>query len=329
MSELQVAVVGAGFMGRAHAHSYTKGGGLAHVAFIVDADEERGRALAGSMPYPVRAVTELGQVLKDSAIDIVDICVPTALHRSLVIEAAQAGKNVICEKPIAPTLEDADAMIQACAESGVLFMVAHVIRFWPEYVTAVEMVERGDIGSLRRITCQRLSSPPTWARDQWIQNTSLSGGAVRDLAIHDFDFIRCLIGTPENIHAQGDLMHFTSLFGKADCLASVEASYSMPVGFPFVMNFRLVGESGVIEFDGTGGAVRLVRKGEVQRIPVCGSRTFTQQDVDEEVDAYFHEIAYFVECVKTGQTPTRVTSQDAREALSMALGIERILGGGK
>jgi predicted dehydrogenase len=311
-----VAVIGAGFMGRTHALSYGKSGMEARVLAVVDSNLTRAESLAASLGPAATGLTDVQAVLDDHSIEIVDICLPTDYHRDLCLRSLKAGKHVLCEKPIAPSLTQADEMIAAEKASRSCFMIAHVLRFWPEYVEAARIVKEGGIGKLRRISCQRLSTPPAWSAGNWLLDPKLSGGAVRDLAIHDFDFTNQLAGMPERVFASGNIMDFSACLTLADGVsATIQASYSMPGGFPFRMAFRLVGETGSVEFDGGGGKLAVVHNGELQSVSVSG----------EGLDGYFYEIAYFVDCVRNGRKPALGSSEDARDALAIALSVEEAL----
>jgi len=322
----RVAIVGAGFMGRTHAAAYGKGRLESEVACVVDSDPGRAAELAAALGSRVEALTDLGPALADPDLDAVDICLPTPFHRELCVRALAAGKHVLCEKPMAPSLEDADAMLEAARTSGKTFMVAHVMRFWPEYVEAVRLVREGAIGRLRRISCERLSAPPAWSAGNWLLDLKQSGGAVRDLAIHDLDFLNQLAGMPLETKATGDLQDFAASFRFAGgVVGTTWASYTMPRGFPFRMSFMLVGESGSIEFDGSGGSLQVVRGDTLDVLAVMGSRTFRQNQSGEGLDGYFYEIAHFVDCVRSGRTPGQGRPGDARDALSIALELEGLL----
>jgi len=322
----RVAVVGAGFMGRTHATSYGKAGLEAEVLYIVDSDPIRAESLAASLSPRAKGLSEIQTALDDLAIDAVDICLPTRFHHELCIRSLKAGKHVLCEKPIASNIEEARGMLEAGSNSGKTFMVAHVLRFWPEYVRAGEIIGEGGIGKLRRISCARLSAPPEWSAGNWLLDSKMSGGAVRDLAIHDYDFMNQLAGMPQKVCACGDLMDFTALFRFADgAVGSVHASYALPPGFPFRMSFLILGDKGSLEFDGTGGSLSLVRNGEQETLSVSGSRTFRQNESASDPDGYFYEIAHFVDCVRNGRSPEQGRPEDARDALAIALSVEAAL----
>ncbi len=323
---LNVAVIGAGFMGHTHAESYCKGSLDARVTHVVAMRLARAEGLASGLPGTVLASDDYQMVLDDPSVDVVDICVPTMYHCDYVLRAAAAGKHVLCEKPMAVTLEEADAMIAACRKAGVRFMIAHVLRFWPEYLAVVDLVKAGRIGRLRQVACRRLSQGPAWNDNtSWFLDPARGGGAVRDMAIHDYDVINWLAGLPTEVQAMGDVNHFTALFAMPNgVFAQVEASMAMPAGFPFTMSLMAVGEDGVATFDGRTGAVTLIAGGEEQAISVEGSRVFAQ-DTSTEIDAYYHEIDFFLECVRTGAEPARATPESSRDALATAIRVQAAL----
>src|SRR5579884_441379 len=128
---LRVGLAGCGFMGRMHAAVYAALAG-AKLAACTDAEpSQNGRALAQKFEIPYYASFE--EMLDKEQIDFVDICLPTFLHKEYTVAAAARRKHVFCEKPMAMTLKEADEMIEACSVAGVRLMIAHCIRFWPEY----------------------------------------------------------------------------------------------------------------------------------------------------------------------------------------------------
>src|SRR5664280_1765408 len=126
---LRVGVVGTGFIGETHVAAWAAEG--IH-AVIHDVDSGRAATLADQYGAQVAATRE--ELL--GAVDVVDVCTPTHLHAEVAIAAARAGCHVICEKPMARTLADAEAMLTAARDAGVRLFAAHVVRFFPEYVAA-------------------------------------------------------------------------------------------------------------------------------------------------------------------------------------------------
>jgi myo-inositol 2-dehydrogenase/D-chiro-inositol 1-dehydrogenase len=111
-------------------------------------------------------------------VDIADICVPTSLHKSMVLEAARAQKHVICEKPIALTPEDATVMIQGCSEAGIRLFVGMVVRFFPQYRLVQELASTGQLGQLGVLRLKRVAYVPQKLTDNWYLDERHSGGMV-------------------------------------------------------------------------------------------------------------------------------------------------------
>ena len=199
---IKVALIGIGYIGNAHL-SALKQIGNAQLTAIVDYHEENGRKAA--QENNAKYFKNIDDLLKNADIDCVDICVPTFAHAELAIKAANAGKHILCEKPLALSLNDADDMINAAKQNNVKAMTGHVLRFWPEYVKIKEIIDSGYLGKPLNAFCERLAITPDWQVGAWDKNEKFSGGAAVDLHIHDLDFLIWLFGKPEIVKAQGML----------------------------------------------------------------------------------------------------------------------------
>lgn len=326
---IRVAIIGAGFIGRNHFNQYEKLAGRAQVTAICDKQAERAagdwsnvggniadaqgskRDLAGIKPY-----ADYRQALADPAIDMVDICAPTPLHKEITLAALAAGKHVLCEKPMALTVEDCDAMIAASRSAKGRFMIAQCIRWWPEYVCLKQFVDSGELGALKALHLRRQASTPDYSLNNWLLNPELSGGAVLDLHVHDVDYALYLFGRPRSVTAQGylrptggmDRIHAMWHYGD-DRVVQIEGYWDMPAGFGFNMGFTAVFETGAIVWDmNTGKPLTLYRPGREPASPSVPA-----------ADGYFGEIEYFISCVEKNKTPETSTPQDSREAVAIAL----------
>lgn len=182
---MRVGIVGAGTMGSVHAESHREAGH--EVVAIYDPRPEAAAAVAA--PVGARAVGSFEELLADPAIEVIDVCVPTYLHRAYVEAAARASKQVICEKPLALTLEDGRAMIEACRQAGVQLFVGHVVRFFSEFILAKRLVEEGKVGRPGLVRMSRGGPfPRGW--DNWYADPRRSAPLLLDLVIHDFDWLR-------------------------------------------------------------------------------------------------------------------------------------------
>lgn len=159
----------------------------------------RGQAetdLHGATPY-----ADWRDLIADDRVRLVDICTPTAQHEEIALAAIAAGKDVLVEKPIAPTLKAADRMIRAADQAGVKLMVAHVLPFFAEWRFAMETVRAGRYGRLLAGHFRRVMAPPAWSSD--MESLEAVGGWGVDLHIHDNHFISLLAGPPTHVTSRG------------------------------------------------------------------------------------------------------------------------------
>ncbi|MGQ9596679.1 MAG: Gfo/Idh/MocA family protein [Thermoproteota archaeon] len=168
MSLIRVGVIGCGVMGKYHARVYSE---LPGVKLLATADvlEERAKEVAKEFGAE-RWYTDYNELLTRSDIDAVSITVPDHLHRGPTVAAAKAGKAVLLEKPIATTLEDADAIIKAVKRAGIPFLVGHIVRFDYNYVKAKEYIDRGSLGDPISIWARRNNSVTSPKRlEAWLK----------------------------------------------------------------------------------------------------------------------------------------------------------------
>ena len=309
---LKVAVFGGGLMGRTHLGCYARNRHC-RVAYVFDSDRERASAVAGE--FGATPVFDAAGIW-DSDADIVDICLPTHLHCEYAVAAARAGKHILCEKPIAGNPADATRMLTAAGRHRRLFMVAHVIRFWPEYAYIRDIVRRGTLGAPVTLHARRCQPQPGWSAKHWINKPELSGGGVVDLQIHDLDFVQWLFGPPASLRstgtrsARGGWEQVNTLLAyRTGFNAVIEACNLMPRGYPFVMSLSMLFTHGLVEFDSREKpSLKVWREGR----PVAQPRMPAKSGYQIEVD-------YFVDCVRHGRQPAVVTGKAAFEALRLAL----------
>ena len=150
--------------------------------------------------YRTRVYPDYAALLND--VDVIDICTPTHLHHEMVLQAAAAGKHIICEKPLARTVTQAQEMIRVCRNAGVRLFVAHVVRFFPEYALAKAQVQAGKVGKPAVVRLSRGSYRPKKPSGNWFLDIEKSGGMMLDLMIHDFDYARWISGEVESVFAK-------------------------------------------------------------------------------------------------------------------------------
>src|SRR5918994_5817728 len=196
---MQVGLVGAGFMGGVHLNAYA---GIPEVEVVGVADARIESAVAGAKTVGARPYASYEELVAEEDVEVVDICLPTALHRDLALRAAVEGRHVILEKPIARTMEDAQKILEAFSGDDPRLFVGHVVRFFPEYVGIKEKIEAGGLGTVGVVRTSR-RSPFLLGWNDWYADWRVSGGVLLDLVIHDFDYLRWTLGEVERVYARG------------------------------------------------------------------------------------------------------------------------------
>jgi predicted dehydrogenase len=209
---IRVGISGIGFMGMIHYLTYQKLRGV-KVAALCEQDSKRlagdWRTIKGNFgPQGQRMdlsgidqYDNLDDMLADPSLDVIDVCLPPALHAKVTIAALKAGKNVFCEKPIALNPADAVRMVQTARQAGKLLLIGHVLPFFPEYHFAYQAIRSGDYGRLLGGHFKRIISDPAWLPDFY--NPQKVGGPMLDLHVHDAHFIRLMFGMPKAVQSVG------------------------------------------------------------------------------------------------------------------------------
>ena len=321
---LKIGIIGLGFIGRMHLATFRRAG-LGKVVAVADLVPENMSGYAGGSGNiavdaefasldGVDRYPDGDTLLAQSNADVVLIALPTYLHKEYAIKALEAGKHVICEKPMAVNVAEGEAMVAAAEKTDRLFFVAHCIRFWPAYVKAYELIREGIYGNVRRAHLSRVSPKPSWSWEGWLLDEARSGGCLLDLHIHDADYIHDVFGPPASITARGirtgpdgvgDVM-VSYEYGDGP-LVTAEGSWEHHATFPFRMAFRVTLDTASLEFD-SGIDMNL-------RIHTADGETITPEISPE--DGYTQEHTYFFECIESGREPTRVTPTSSLESLAL------------
>lgn len=197
----RIGIIGAGTVARDNQiPAFLKCEG-AEVAAVFDRHIERAQTLCDRYHIP-KAYDVLDDLLNDEQIDCVSICTGNVSHESLVIAAARAGKNILCEKPMAISAQEAENMKRAVEESGVTFMMAFVNRFRQESIMLAELNEQGRFGEIYHARCgwiRRRGTPSGWFTDK----SKSGGGAVLDIGVHVIDLTWYLMGRPKPVAVSG------------------------------------------------------------------------------------------------------------------------------
>lgn len=302
---LKVGLVGVGGISGAHIPVWEEMNDAELVA-ICDIRTER------MENYPdKRHYTDFEEMLDNEKIDILDICLPTYLHADFAIKAMERGINVICEKPISLKEEDVERVYSTAKKNNVKFMIAQVLRFWPEYEVLKEIYDSKKYGKLLSGTMIRLGGYPKWSWDGWMMDEKRSGLVPFDLHIHDLDFMVYAFGMPKVAHQyrsklpKQDFLSVTYDFG--DFSINSEASWYAS-SYPFTAEFRFQFEDAVVSSE--NGKMMIYLKDD-EKIDLSQQADGDTGNINlPKSNAYANEIIYFTECVKNNLPVEKVKPEE-------------------
>jgi predicted dehydrogenase len=312
----RVAVIGAGAMGAIQARECAGLPGVT-VAWIADQDQERAEAVATELG--ARATTDNATAIAGD-VDAVIVTVPTPFHRPVTELAAAHGKHVFCEKPIARTIDDAEAMVDTCDRAGVRLMIGHVVRFFPEFMKIRDILQADTLGRIGLVRASRVNAFPPGDRN-WYRDLATSGGLIVDLMIHDFDTLRWYFGDVERVFAHG--LSYTSHQPTSDyalavlrfangVIAHVEGSWAHG---NWRTGMEIVGEHGIVRHSGEEAAPIQVE----QRGPTYQESLVSRHWAADE-SPYRAELRHFFACLANG-APFETDGRDGLRALEIALAV--------
>jgi predicted dehydrogenase len=322
-----IALLGAGFMARTHAAVYAGLRDRADVRVVCALETDVAGELAE--PFAAEVTDDWEAAVAAPGVDAVDICLPTPLHRLVAERALAAGRHALIEKPLALTLDDADAIGAAGEASGRIVMVGHVLRFFGEIAALRSVLASGELGDPVAATALRLSPPPDW--NDWMLDAERSGGTLVDLMIHDFDVLNALLGPAHRVYARAAAggRQVTALVEHERGEASVEGSHVMPASFPFTAELRLLCERGVLDHHFEAGAGDEVSDSDVSSVLRIHPATGPMREVTAPGDPWRAQIEHFLRCVDAGVEPADGSFAQARAALAVALAARRSLVSGQ
>ncbi len=254
-------------------------------------------------------------------LDAVIVCSRNTTHLELAREAAQAGKHILCEKPIATTLEDAQAMIDVCRTAGVKLMVAFPCRYIPQIVRAKAILRAGKLGEIFAVkTTNHGSMPGGW----FVQPELSGGGAVLDHTVHVVDLLRWMTGLEvTEVYAEMDTRLYdlpcedvgllTFMLGE-NIFGTLDTSWSRPPAYSIWgdVTLRFVGSDGVLDVDGFPQALHIYDN--------AGERHHSALSGGDNADAEM--IKDFLSAIREDRPPS-VSGEDGLRALEVALAAYR------
>jgi len=325
MQTIGFGIVGSGFIAKTHVDSLRTVPGVEVVA-VADIDEDRGNLFAAANQIP-HVYSSHSAMLADPAVHAIVIGVPNRFHASIALDAFAAGRHVICEKPLALTIQDAEAMIAAARTKGLVLGYAEELSFVPKFLRAKELMESGGIGKpylLRQ--CEKHAGPYS----PWFWNEELAGGGIlMDMGCHAIESIRYTVGKKrvKSVYAHmGTYLHgaitkeedhvLIVMEFEDGTVGQAESSWALKGGMDSTL--EIFGTEGVVYADLLKGmGLRAFSENGVAGLE--DSRGWSYPDYDWLWNnGYPQEDRHFVECMRTGAMPIE-SGEDGLAVLEIML----------
>ena len=322
---VRIGIVGIGFMGVTHFRAIDKVKG-AKVTAICTRDKRKlkgdWRKIQGNFGGSggtqdvsgLACYDDIEDLLGDPSVDLVDLCLPTLMHVEWTLAALAAGKHVLLEKPISLTLRDAERMVGEARKRKRRFMVAHVLRYFPEFRLIKKLMDEGKHGRVLAAHFKRVISQPAWWNPKDLDRT---GGPAIDLHIHDTDFVQFLFGMPTSVTSAGLIRRAGIVehidthyhFGRSPLAVSAQGGWLSHQGCPFEHGYDVYFEDAALKFNSSWGQppVLLTSDGRSRR-----PRLSRQ-------DGFVGEIQEAVDAVNAGKDSKILSARSARDSLKLCL----------
>lgn len=311
---VRVAIIGYGFMGPTHARAYQLAARAGHPCRLVAICDHHARQRVRASPggnletgagavdlSGVELLDDPGVLLARADVDLVSICTPTDTHVALAIDALEAGKHVLVEKPVALFAPQVERLARRAARARTLCMPAMCMRYWPAWAWIRRTIEDRRFGRARSIALQRLGTRPAWA-PAFYGDESRCGGVLVDLHIHDADFLHFCFGSPRRVRVAGDRDHLTAIYDYRGrpIHATAEAAWDQDPAAPFTMRCAVTFEGATVEFDLGRDPELLVHAGGETTSPEL-----------EPISGYDAEIRALIDAIASGRDRPPTTMDDA------------------
>lgn len=327
MEKTKVAILGCGFIANIHMESYTRFVPNAEVVAVYGRNLDKAKAFAKE--HKIKSYySDMDQLLAECDCDVVDICIPNVAHHGACVKAARADKHVICEKPLAMNLEQADEMIEVCKAANKKLMYAEELCFAPKYERVRMLVESGAVGKVYMLKQAEKHSGP---HSRWFYERDQSGGGVMmDMGCHAIAWFRWILGGKPKVKSvyasMSTVMHDTDCEDNTvtmiefddNVLAVAEDSWAKHGGMDD--KIEVYGDKGVSYADLFQGNSALTYSVDgydyaMEKAGTSKGWTFT---IYEEAfnQGYPQELAHFVTCIREDKQP-KVTGEDGRAVLEI------------
>ncbi len=319
---LKAGLIGCGNMGGGHLGNYyrfNREGDLLRLTCVCDIRRER-LDVVKQDTGEIRLYEDLDEMLANEELDMVTIALPTYLHKWATLKCLAHGIHVLCEKPMALTVEDCDEMIAAAKAADRQLLIGQVLRFEGNYQYLKKLVDEktyGEVVSVRFTRSAAGTSPMGW--ENWFHKKELSGGGLYDLHIHDADMIRWVMGNPRAITAMTHTSFegskndaFAGIYHYPDAVVCAESDWSWK-RIPFTADFVVNLEHATLELR---GPLKLGTADGITEIDL------SKVDGILTDDPYYSETKYLAECIRDGRENTFNPPFESRETIRLLHAIE-------
>ncbi|MSP13064.1 MAG: Gfo/Idh/MocA family oxidoreductase [Chloroflexi bacterium] len=329
MDMLRIALLGSGYIGKTYAESIAKYNTRGKLAVI--AGGRRAPGLAAEYGADYEATYE--SVLARKDVDAVLIATPHAVHKEQVIQAAEHGKHVLVEKPMATSKADCTAMIEACRKAGVMLEVIQTLRFRGTLVRAKQLIDEGKIGKIRMVRGSALFTTYVIGDKPWAALPE-NGGAFLDMGVHNFGILRFLTGAEaKRVYSQVttfDARPYPGLSGMTQIhfdngvMGQQWMSYELPS--PNLPNhahrYIVVGDKGILDIDGYGKLL-LGSGDQWELIWEQPAMDYINRPMEpQRLEAFYNQTQAFIDDVLDNRPPT-VSGEDGRAAVEIVEAAQR------
>lgn len=271
--------------------------------------------------YQVPVYESLTDMLAGANLDAVVVATPNKFHCPNTVEAAQAGKHVFCEKPMALTLKDCQAMIDACRDAGVKLQIGQVLRYLPDFKHAIDVVQAGEIGQARHGLICRYSAPRADWGHTWRDDVEIVGHHLFEVSVHEIDFMRCIFGKPVAVSGWDVAMRDETPLWSQATTGMIEFE-SGAVCVLIEGMFNAIGRSEV-EISGSEGAIRFSWGQQFIYKSLAGKADYTKpsSEIGEGVEnGLRRELREWLEAI-ANDTPTTIPGEEGMANIELALAI--------
>lgn len=340
LKPLKVGLIGAGGIAGGHRDVFLAHSDQARLVAICDINEDAARKLAQTTDAHV--FVDADAMLKTADIDAVDICTIHDQHAPLAIAAAEAGKHILLEKPMACSMQECQDIVRAAENAGVTLMIAQHQRYMPSYAAVRRLIREGELGAIRAIRFDSMQNlPASLPVGHWYYDGKRAGGGVViSLAVHRIDLARYFVGEVKRVHAICRTINPQFVNGAEDFAVATFEFQNGAIGemfatlagvkMPWAEQFMIFGDDGMVHAvppDGSYNGPALIasrKRGNAPNdwqnhyggfLPVEPDRTEFPTD-----DGYANEILHFAECCRTGREPIS-SGRDNLETMKIVFAI--------